>query len=140
MRYGRKNDPPQVRSTKSMVDIRSESRRVKVERRKDRRLDVHFDATVLGINGIPAITDISLGGFFFKGNISDRIEVGQIKAFNVKLPSEKYLTRFKAKVMRKTYRGMGCQLTNRNGREWTTLYKFFKFYNFFNDINPESFD
>ena len=117
-----------------MVDIRSESRRVKVERRKDRRLDVHYDATVLGVNGIPAITDISLGGFFLKGNISDRIEVGQIKAFNVKLPSEKYLTRFKAKVMRKTYRGMGCQLTNQNGHEFVTLNRFFNLYHFYSDI------
>ena len=119
-----------------MVDIRSEQRKVKIERRMDPRLELHCDATVLGLKGIQAITDISLGGFYLKGDIPDRIEIGQIKAVNVKLPSERYVTRFKAKVMRKTYRGIGCQLANRNSREWATLYKFFKFYNFYNDINP----
>lgn len=118
------------------MDIRSEQLKVAAERRMDARLELQFDATVTGISGIPKITNISLGGFFLKGDIPDRIEIGQIKAINVKLPSEKYVTRFKAKVMRKNYQGIGCQLTNQNGREWVTLFKFFKFYKFYNDINP----
>lgn len=123
-----------------MADIRSEQRKVAAERRMDARLELQFDATVLGISGIPKITNISLGGFFLKGDISDRIEIGQIKAINVKLPSEMNVTRFKARVMRKNYQGIGCQFASQNGRERATLSKFVKFYNFYNDINFKSFD
>jgi hypothetical protein len=79
------------------------------------------------------ITDISLGGLYLKGDIPDRIGVGQVKDINVKLPTEKYVTRFKAKVMRKTYGGIGCQLIYQNGHEWATLNKFLNLYNFYSD-------
>lgn len=123
-----------------MADIRSEQQKVAAERRMDARLALQFDATVSGISGIPKITNISAGGFFLKGDISDRIEIGQIRAINVKLPSEMNVTRFKARVMRKNYQGIGCQFAYQNGRERATLSKFVKFYNFYNDINFKSFD
>ena len=123
-----------------MADIRSEQQKVAAERRMDARLALQFDATVLGISGIPKITNISAGGFFLKGDISDRIEIGQIRAINVKLPSEMNVTRFKARVLRKNYQGIGCQFAYQNGRERATLSKFVKFYNFYNDINFKSFD
>lgn len=123
-----------------MADIRSEQRKVAAERRMDARLALQFDAKVLGISGIPKITNISAGGFFLKGDISDRIEIGQIRAINVKLPSEMNVTRFKARVMRKNYQGIGCQFAFQNERERATISKFFKFYNFYNDINFKSFD
>ena len=123
-----------------MADIRSEQQKVAAERRMDARLALQFDATVLGISGISKITNISAGGFFLKGDISDRIEIGQIRAINVKLPSEMNVTRFKARVLRKNYQGIGCQFAYQNGRERATLSKFVKFYNFYNDINFKSFD
>jgi len=123
-----------------MVDIRSEQRTVAKERRMDARLKFHCDATAMGISGIQTITNISFGGFYLKGDIPDRIDIGQTKTINVKLPSEKYVTRLKAKVVRKTYQGIGCQLVNQNGRERATLSKFVKLYNFYSDINFNSLD
>jgi hypothetical protein len=99
------------------------------------RLDFHCDATVMGLSGIQTITDISFDGFYLKGDIPDGFEIGQNKTFNVKLPSEKYVTRLKAIVKHKTFRGIGCQLAKDNGHERITLSKFFKFYNFYKDIN-----
>ena len=72
------------------------------ERRMEARLKFHCDATAMGISGIQTITNISLGGFYLKGDIPDRIDTGQTKTINVKLPSEKYVTRLKAKVVRQT--------------------------------------
>jgi len=114
-----------------MVDIRSKQRTVAKERRMEARLKFHCDATAMGISGIQTITNISLGGFYLKGDIPDRIDIGQTKTINVKLPSEKYVTRLKAKVVRKTYQGIGCQLANQNGRARATLSKFVKLYNFY---------
>jgi hypothetical protein len=92
-----------------MVDLRSEKKIVKKEKRKDPRLELHCDASVLGIDGIQKITDISLGGIFIETHVLNRIEVGQMITINIKLPTEKNTIRFKAKVVCKTNRGIGCQ-------------------------------
>ena len=123
-----------------MVDFRSKQPTVAEERRVEARLKFHCDATVMEISGIQTITNISIDGFYLKGDIPDRIEIGQTKTINVKLPSEKYVTRLKAKVVRKTYQGIGCQLANQNGRERASLSKFVKLYHFYNDINFNSSD
>lgn len=123
-----------------MVDTRSEQQGFNKERRQDPRLEFRCDATAMGFSGIQTITDISIGGFYLKGNIPDRIEIGQTETFNVKLPSEKYVTRLKAKVVRKTYQGIGCLLANQNGRERAAISKYIKLYNFYNDINFNSLD
>ncbi|MDX2510947.1 MAG: PilZ domain-containing protein [Desulfobacterales bacterium] len=92
-----------------MVDIRSENKEVKNEIRNDLRLEFHCDAKVLGIDGIQTITDISLGGIFIETNILDKIRIGQILSVNTKLPTDRSVIRFKAKVVHKTNRGIGCQ-------------------------------
>lgn len=92
-----------------MVDLRSEKKKVKKENRKDPRLELHCNASVLGIDGIQKITDISLGGIFIEMIVSNRIKLGQIITLNVKLPTEKNTLKFKAKVVCKTNRGIGCQ-------------------------------
>ena len=92
-----------------MVDIRSEKKEVKNEIRNDLRLEFHCDAKVLGIDGIQTITDISLGGIFIETNILDKIRIGQILSVNTKLPTDRSVIRFKAKVVHKTNRGIGCQ-------------------------------
>lgn len=117
------------------VDFWSKQRKVAEERRMEPRLEFYCDATVMGLSGIQTITDISPGGFYLKGDIADRFEIGQNKTINVKLPSEKYVTRLKAIVKHKSHRGIGCQLAKPNGREGVILSKFFKFYNFYKDIN-----
>ena len=73
----------------TMVDLRSEKKQVKKENRKDPRLELHCNASVLGIDGIHKITDISLGGIFIETNILIRIKLGQVITVNVKLPTEK---------------------------------------------------
>lgn len=123
-----------------MVDIRSEPQGINKERRIDPRLAFHCDATAMGFNGIQTITDISIGGFYLKGAVPDRIEIGQIETINVKLPSEKYVTRLKANIVRKTHQGIGCQLVNQNGHERAALSRFIKLYNFYNDIDFNAFD
>ena len=93
-----------------MADTRAEQQKVTRERRIDERLECNCDATVLGFRGIQEITDISLGGLFLIGDVPDRIEIGQVTDINTKLPTERYVTRFKAKVIRKTYGGIGCAI------------------------------
>ena len=92
-----------------MADLRSEKKIVKKEKRRDPRLELHCNASVLGIDGIQKITDISLGGIFIETTVLNRIKVGQIIAINIKLPTEKNTIRFKTKVVCKTNRGIGCQ-------------------------------
>ena len=95
-----------------MVDLRSEKKKVKKENRKDPRLELHCNASVLGIDGIQKITDISLGGIFIETIVSNKIKLGQIITLNVKLPTEKNTLKFKAKVVCKTNRGIGCQFVS----------------------------
>ena len=92
-----------------MADLRSEKKNVEQERRKDQRLEFHCDAVVLGLDGIKTITDISLGGILIECKELDRIKMGQTVVINVKLPTEPKTMRFKAKVVNKTQRGIGCQ-------------------------------
>lgn len=133
MRYGKRTDLNRTWSTDTMADPQAEQQKVTRERRKDERLEFNCDATVLGFRGIQEITDFSIGGLYLKGEIPDRIGVGHVKYINVKLPTEKYVTRFKAKVMRKTYGGIGCQLIYQYGHEWATMNKFLNLYNFYSD-------
>jgi hypothetical protein len=92
-----------------MVDLRSEQRKVEVERRKHPRLELHCDATVLGLEGTQTITDISLGGIFIETQIPGKVKIGQTILVNTKLPSEREMIRFKAKIVSQTERGIGCQ-------------------------------
>jgi hypothetical protein len=92
-----------------MVDLRSDKKEVKTERRKDPRLEFHCDARVLSIDGIQTITDISLGGIFIETDMLDQISVGQIVTAVTNLPTERKAIRFKAKVVSKRDRGIGCQ-------------------------------
>lgn len=92
-----------------MADLRSEKKSVKRERRKDPRLEFHCDAIVLGLDGVKTITDISLGGIFIETKELDKIEISKSVVVNVKLPTEPKTMRFKAKVVNKTRRGIGCQ-------------------------------
>ena len=92
-----------------MVDLRSEKKSVKQDRRKDPRLEFHCNAMVLGLDGIKTITDISLGGIFIEVGEVDQIEMGQTVVINVKLPTEPKTMRLRAKVVNKTHRGIGCQ-------------------------------
>lgn len=100
-----------------MVDIRSEHRKVGVEKRKDPRLEFHCDATVLGVQGVLSITDISLGGIFIETSNPGSIDVGRTVMISTKLPSERYVIRLKAKVVRQTERGIGCQFVDLKEQE-----------------------
>ena len=100
-----------------MVDIRSEQRKVEIERREYPRLELHCDATVLGLEGTQSITDISLGGIFIEANIPGKLKVGQNIIVNTKLPTERVMIRFKAKVVSQRDRGIGCQFVNLNDQE-----------------------
>ena len=99
-----------------MVDLRSEKKEVKKNKRKDPRLEFHCDATVLGLMGVQTITDISLGGIFIETDNSENVEIGQIVNINTKLPTEKEIIRLKARVVNKTKRGIGCRLVSLDDR------------------------
>lgn len=92
-----------------MADLRSKKKSVKQEKRNDPRLEFHCNAMVLGLDGVKTITDISLGGIFLEVIELHEIEIGQAVVINVKLPTEPKAMRFKAKVVNKTHRGIGCQ-------------------------------
>jgi len=100
-----------------MVDLRSEQRKVKEERREHPRLEFHCVATALGIQGILTITDISLGGVFIEASIPDHITVGRTIIINTKLHSERNMFRLKAKIVNQRDRGIGCQFVNLNDQE-----------------------
>jgi hypothetical protein len=92
-----------------MIDLRSDKKKANKERRMDPRLEFHCDARVLGIDGIQKVTDISLGGIFIEIKMLDQIEIGQIVSIIANLPTERDAIKFKAKVVHKSDRGIGCQ-------------------------------
>jgi hypothetical protein len=98
----------------TMVEFRSEYRIVSNEKRKYPRTELRCDATILGIDGILIITDISLSGIFVEAKPSNKIPIGQIVSINFKLPTEKNVIRMKAKTVNRTERGIGCQLIFQN--------------------------
>ena len=112
-----------------MVDVRSEKREVKVDRREHPRIELHCAATVFGLKGIQTITDLSLGGVFIEADIPGKIKIGQIITVNTKLPTEKKTIRFKAKIVSQTDRGIGCQFISLENSERDAIclcYELFK--------------
>ena len=111
-----------------MADLRSEKKSVKQERRKDPRLEFHCDALVLGLDGIKAITDISLGGIFIEVGELDNVRIGQNVIINVKLPTEPKSLKFKARVVNKTNRGIGCQFISLEGSQRDAICMCFEYF------------
>jgi hypothetical protein len=111
-----------------MADIRSEKKPVKQERRNDPRLEFHCNAMVTGVDGMLTITDISLGGVFIELAELDKITIGQLVTINVKLPTESQAMRFKAKVVNKTDRGMGCQFISLDDQERQAICLCFEYF------------
>jgi len=97
-----------------MIDIRSDKKEIDVERRQNPRLEFHCDAAVPGLYGIQTITDISLGGLFLETSNLDDINVGRVATINTRLHSDSDIFRLKAKVVRLTNRGIGCQFVKFN--------------------------
>ena len=110
-----------------MVEFRSEYRTVENEKRKNPRTELRCDATILGVDGILVITDISLGGIFIETKPSNTIPIGKIVTINLKLPTEKNVTRMKAKTRNRTKRGIGCQFIFENDREKKMIFRCFDF-------------
>jgi len=111
-----------------MVDIRSDKKDVKVERRLHPRLELHCDASVLGLTGTQAITDISLGGIFIEAKIPEKVKIGQIITVNTNLPTEKNTIKFKAKIVTHTDRGIGCQFISLQDDERDAICLCFEMY------------
>ena len=111
-----------------MADIRSEKKTVAHERRKDPRLEFHCNAMIPGIDGILTITDISLGGVFIEVVNLNNVHVGQTVTINSKLPTETQSLRFKARVVNKTSRGIGCQFVALEDREKEAICLCFEYF------------
>ena len=92
-----------------MIDVRSEKRGVKVERRAHPRLELHCNTTIPGLKGIQKLTDISLGGCFIEAKIPGKVKIGQIITVNATLPTERNQIKVKAKIVNQKERGIGCQ-------------------------------
>jgi hypothetical protein len=117
-----------MQGTGLMVDVRSEKREVRVERRQHPRLELHCDATVLGLEGIQSITDISLGGIFIEAKIPEKEKIGQIITVNTNLPTEKNTIKFKAKIVTQSDRGIGCQFISLQDDERDAICLCFEMY------------
>jgi hypothetical protein len=100
-----------------MFDLRSDTMEVEKERRKNERLEFHCEAAVMGIQDVLTITDISMGGIFIEAHIPENIDVGKMLTISARLPSEREIIRFKAKIMRKAKRGIGCQFVELNDQK-----------------------
>ena len=92
-----------------MVDVRSEKKEIKDERRVHPRLELHCDTIIPGLKGIQKLTDISFGGCFIEAKIPGKVKIGQIITVNTKLPTEKQKIKVKAKIVNQRERGIGCQ-------------------------------
>ena len=92
-----------------MVDVRSEVKDVRIERRAHPRLELHCRATVPGLKGLQTLTDISLGGCFIQAKIPGKVKIGQLITFKTKLPTERSEITVRARVVNQTQRGIGCQ-------------------------------
>ena len=99
-----------------MVDIRSEKKEVVNNRRKNERLEFHCEAAVVGLMGKQIITDISLGGIFIETENADNVRIGQLITISTKLPTEREIIRFHARVVNKTKRGRGCRFISLEDR------------------------
>lgn len=110
-----------------MVDFRSEKRSVGNDKRKYPRVEFRCNASVLGIDGVLTVTDLSLGGIFVEVKLSSKISIGKLVNINLKLPTEKIVIRLKAKVTSQTNRGIGCQIAYDNERERKAIYRCFDF-------------
>lgn len=91
-----------------MVDIRRETRNVKMERRAYPRLEFHCKAKIIGIKDPVNVTDISLGGFFFELHLKSKLRMGQIANVVLSLPTENDPIMIKARMINQTDRGVGC--------------------------------
>jgi len=112
-----------------MLDTRSDKKDVEVERRQDPRLEFHCDAAVPGLSGIQTITDISFHGLFLETSDWDTSNVGRVATINTKLHPDSTIVRLKAKVVRQTNRGIGCQFVELNDQRKeaiSTCFEFFK--------------
>lgn len=110
-----------------MVEFRSEYRTVGNDKRKYPRTELRCDATILGVDGILIITDISLSGIFVEAKPSHKIPIGEVVSINVKLPTEKNVIKIKAKTVNKTDRGIGCQFIFGNDIEKKAIFRCFNF-------------
>jgi len=110
-----------------MVEFRSEYRPVGNDKRKNPRTELRCDATILGVDGILIITDISLSGIFVEAKPSNKIPIEQVVSINFKLPTEKNVIRMKAKTVNRTERGIGCQFIFENDNEKKIIFRCFNF-------------
>jgi len=110
-----------------MVEFRSEYRIVGNDKRKYPRTELRCDATILGVDGILIITDISLNGIFVEAKPSNKIPIEQVVSINFKLPTEKNVIRLKAKTVSRTERGIGCQFIFKNDNEKKIIFRCFNF-------------
>ena len=111
-----------------MVNFRSEKRAVGTDNRKYPRIEFRCKASVLGIDGILTITDISLGGVFVEVKLPGKVPTDKMVTLNLKLPTEKNVMQLKARVTNQTDRGIGCQLTYKNEKERKAIYRCFDFF------------
>jgi hypothetical protein len=81
-----------------------------------------------GLDGVLTITDISLGGIFIEVSDSENFDIGQTVIINSKLPTETSALRFKAKVVNKTDRGIGCQFISLDEQEKEAICLCFEYF------------
>jgi hypothetical protein len=110
-----------------MVEFRSEYRTVSNDKRKNPRTELRCDATMLGVDGILIITDISLSGIFVEAKPSNKIPIEKVVSINFKLPTEKNVIRMKAKTVNRTDRGIGCQFIFEKDNQKKAIFRCFNF-------------
>lgn len=99
---------------------------VKTERRAYPRLDFHCTAKVIGIKDPVDVTDISLGGFFFKLKLKSKLKMGQIANVILNLPTENDPIMVKARMINQTERGVGCAFVDLTAIQRKALHNCFE--------------
>jgi hypothetical protein len=91
-----------------MVEFKSKSIPVKIDRREYPRLEFRCPVIIGSIPGFKRITDLSLGGVFIEVASSEGLQMDQRIELSIRFPTEKTATRIRAQVVSIKPDGVGC--------------------------------
>jgi hypothetical protein len=95
-----------------MVEFKSKSIPVKVDRREHPRLEFRCPVMVGTVPGFRRITDLSLGGVFIEVSPSDGLQMDQLIDLSIRFPTEQTATRIRAQVVAVKPTGIGCMFVD----------------------------
>lgn len=91
-----------------MVEFKSKSIPVKIDRREHPRLEFRCPVIVGSIPGFKRITDLSMGGVFIEMDPTEGLQMDRRVELSIRFPTEPSATRIKAQVVSVKPNGVGC--------------------------------